>query len=227
MRRGVVYDAMGAESPDHCPPAWSYPITFPLNLHYTSPVPRPSGESPGLIESEGGVSTGVDGSVEALDSSKQAGSATNSAITTTSSTGEAHGAGVGSEEASVPEAPLILASTATVITTSIPLYRTPDEVGDICVSNLLRVFGENTMRIFNAILSGQRVLFVGYNHAAKDVAQMVLSAVAMVAPPLTNVIRRVYAYANLTDLTFLQVWPVYLSLYLTLTFLCLHSLLLS
>lgn len=85
-----------------------------------------------------------------------------------------------------------------------PLYQTPDEVGDISVSRLVKVFGEATMKIYHGILTKQRVLFVGYGHSAHDIAQMVLSSVAMVAPPLTNIIRRTYPYANLTDLTFLE-----------------------
>lgn len=96
---------------------------------------------------------------------------------------------------------------------SIPLYRTPDEVGDISVTALVRTFGEATMRIFHAILMKQRVLFVGYNHAAGDVAQMVFSAVAMVAPPLTNIIKRTYPYANLSDLSFLEVQCLSLVVY--------------
>lgn len=65
--------------------------------------------------------------------------------------------------------------------------------------------GEPVMRIYHAILTKQRVLFVGYNHAAGDLAQIVLSAVAMVAPPFVNIIRRAFPYANLSDLQFLEV----------------------
>ena len=61
------------------------------------------------------------------------------------------------------------------------------------------------MRIYHGIITGQRILFVGYNHAASDVAQMVLSAVALVSPPIPSVIRRAYAYANLADMSFLEV----------------------
>eukprot|EP01031_Cornospumella_fuschlensis_P031351 gene31351-37889_t len=55
---------------------------------------------------------------------------------------------------------------------SIPIFRTIDEVGVVSVSQLLKIFGESTMRIYHAILTKQRVLFVGYNHAASDIAQM-------------------------------------------------------
>jgi hypothetical protein len=87
----------------------------------------------------------------------------------------------------------------------IPLYRTPDEVGEANVTLLVKTFGDQVMRIFHAILTRQRVLFVGYNHAASEVAQMVLSAVAMVSPPVLNVVRRTFPYSNLSDLSFLEV----------------------
>lgn len=87
---------------------------------------------------------------------------------------------------------------------SIPLYRTPDEVGDISVTNLVKIFGESVMRIYHAILTKQRVLFVGYNHSASDIAQIVLSAVALLAPPVNNIIKRTFPYATLSDLGFLE-----------------------
>ncbi len=86
-----------------------------------------------------------------------------------------------------------------------PVFHTPDEVGDVSVTNLVKLFGESVMRIYHAVLTKQRILFVGYNHATKDIAQMVLSSVAMVAPPLTGIIRRTFPYANLADLNFLEV----------------------
>jgi hypothetical protein len=95
---------------------------------------------------------------------------------------------------------------------SIPLYRTPDEIGDISVSNLVKLFGESTMRIFHAILTKQRVLFVGYNHSASDIAQMVLSSVALVCPAMTNIISRTFPYCTLSDLSFLEVSLLYIAL---------------
>jgi len=96
------------------------------------------------------------------------------------------------------------------VSLSLKLHYTSDEVGDISVTNLVQTFGPAVMRIFHGIITGQRILFVGYNHAASDVAQMVLSAVALVSPPIPCVIRRAYAYANLTDMSFLEV-PGYIS----------------
>ncbi|CAE7491469.1 mesA [Symbiodinium microadriaticum] len=89
---------------------------------------------------------------------------------------------------------------------ALTLHTCPDDVGAANLSFLLRVFQlQGSMRIFNAVLTRKRVLFVGYDHAAGDVSQMVLSAVAMVAPPLCGVIRRAFPYVNLTDLSFLEV----------------------
>jgi Stabilization of polarity axis len=86
----------------------------------------------------------------------------------------------------------------------IPLYRSLDDVGDVSVTTLVRTLGPSVMRVYNAILTKQRVLFVGYNHAARDVSGIVLAAVAMVAP-MPNILHRTYPYANLTDLAFLEV----------------------
>jgi hypothetical protein len=87
----------------------------------------------------------------------------------------------------------------------IPLHTTPDDLGISSLIFLIKIFREATMKIFHAILTKKRILFVGYDHAAGDVCQMVLSAVSMIAPPLVNVIRRAFPYANLSDLSFLEV----------------------
>jgi hypothetical protein len=59
-----------------------------------------------------------------------------------------------------------------------PVFHSPDEVGAANISFLLQIFRENVMKIYNAIVTKKRVLFVGYDHAAGDVCQMVLSAVS-------------------------------------------------
>lgn len=96
-------------------------------------------------------------------------------------------------------------SSKGALTLQYPTYQTPDEVGEISLTRLLKIFGESTMKIYHGLLMKQRILFVGYGHAAQDIAQIVLSAVAMVAPPMSGIIRRTFPYANLTDLTFLEV----------------------
>lgn len=89
---------------------------------------------------------------------------------------------------------------------SIPLYRGGEEVGDTDLLLVLRLFGPELMRVFHGILTNQRILFVGYNHAASDIAQILFSCVSLVIPPLihNNILKRVFPYANLSDLSFLE-----------------------
>jgi len=92
---------------------------------------------------------------------------------------------------------------------SFPLYTTPDEVLNLetpALTTLCQTLGpEATMRVFNAIVAGERVMFVGHQHSAQEVSYMVLAAAAMVSPPLSGMIMsRVYPYANLTDMAFLE-----------------------
>jgi hypothetical protein len=91
------------------------------------------------------------------------------------------------------------------IAVSIPLHTSPDEFYDYKIEFLLSLFGSSTARILNAILARQRVLFVGYNHAASTLAHIVLSAASLVSPPLPGLIRRIVPYATLSDLSFLDV----------------------
>ncbi|CAN0551177.1 unnamed protein product [Ectocarpus sp. 8 AP-2014] len=60
------------------------------------------------------------------------------------------------------------------------------------------------MAIYNAVLTGRRVIFVGYNHAAGDVCKIVLAACALVSPPIQGILHRAYPYASLSDLSFLE-----------------------
>ena len=104
--------------------------------------------------------------------------------------------------------PLVLNLFGTTSILTVPLYRTPDQVGDASVITLVRTFGVHVMRIYNALLLRQRVLFVGRNAcAASEICHIVLSAVALISPPIPNVIRRAFPYASLSDLSFLQVYP--------------------
>ncbi|CAM9773411.1 unnamed protein product [Scytosiphon promiscuus] len=67
---------------------------------------------------------------------------------------------------------------------AIPLYSFPDETLTPSVTLLINLFGQSVMSIYNAVLTGRRVLFVGYNHAAGDVCKIVLAACALVSPPV-------------------------------------------
>lgn len=61
--------------------------------------------------------------------------------------------------------------------------------------------GENgLMVIFNALLRQQRIIFCGYNMPSGEVANYVLAACAMVAPPLRGFTERAFPYTNLVNL---------------------------
>ena len=87
---------------------------------------------------------------------------------------------------------------------SIPLYFGSNQIGDVNLSRFVTTFREQSLRVYSAILAHQRVMFVGHAHAARDVAQMVLSAVAMLSSVLPDVIHRAYPYVTLSDLSFLD-----------------------
>lgn len=81
---------------------------------------------------------------------------------------------------------------------------TDDQHDDGTLTQLLQTFGEQTMVLFNAVLTGQRVIMLGYNRPAGEVCNFVLATSSMVCPPLFGLIHRQYPYANLTDLGFLS-----------------------
>ncbi|KAL4108551.1 hypothetical protein PRIC1_000266 [Phytophthora ramorum] len=81
---------------------------------------------------------------------------------------------------------------------------TDDQHDDGTLTQLLQTFGDQTMALFNAVLTGQRVVFLGYNRPAGEVCNFVLATSSLVCPPLFGLIHRQYPYANLTDLGFLS-----------------------
>lgn len=81
---------------------------------------------------------------------------------------------------------------------------TDDQFDEGLLRRLLLKFGEQSMVLYNAVLTGQRVLVVGYNQPAGDVCNYVLAMSSLVCPPLFGLIHRQYPYANLTDLSFLS-----------------------
>ncbi len=87
---------------------------------------------------------------------------------------------------------------------ALPLALSSDDVGERSVASLIEVFGEDTMRIYHAMLMGKRVLFLSYNLAAADVCRAVLTAVSLVSPPFVGIIQRTFPYVSLSDLNFLQ-----------------------
>ncbi len=88
---------------------------------------------------------------------------------------------------------------------NIPLCTEADDVGEASVQTLLSKFGKQTMKIYNAVLQERRVLFLAKMAPAKDVCDLVLSACCLVSPPLFGVVQRSFPYANLNDLSWLEV----------------------
>ncbi len=88
-----------------------------------------------------------------------------------------------------------------------PLVLSRDEVGARNkLQRLINVLKEDTMKLYNSIIAKKRVLFIGYNHSADDVCSLVLASAEMVSAIVPNIIQRTYPYANLSDMSFLQVF---------------------
>ena len=88
----------------------------------------------------------------------------------------------------------------------VPLYLQYDMVGNVPITPLLRKFRENVMIIFTGILLEKRIMFVGNKDIpAGDVCGMVLAACSLLSPPFPLIPERTFPYANLTDLSFLEV----------------------
>ncbi|KAJ0407542.1 hypothetical protein P43SY_006860 [Pythium insidiosum] len=94
----------------------------------------------------------------------------------------------------------------------VKLCSTDDQFDEGQLRKLLLKFGEQSMVLYNAVLTGQRVIVLGYNQPAGDVCNYVLAMSSLVCPPLSGLILRQYPYANLTDLSFLST-PGYIAGY--------------
>ena len=88
----------------------------------------------------------------------------------------------------------------------VPAARSTHEIGPPAqLSRLVLLLREDVMKLFNCILGGGSVLVVGYNRAASDVCGVVLAAAEMLAVLVPDILHRCYPYANLNDMSFLQV----------------------
>lgn len=93
------------------------------------------------------------------------------------------------------------------------LCSTLDQHDDGLLSNLIATFGEQTMSIYNAVLSGARVIVLGYNQPAGNfppnayhqvgttltnrpgrVCSYVLAMSALICPPLSGLSHRQFPY---------------------------------
>jgi Stabilization of polarity axis len=75
----------------------------------------------------------------------------------------------------------------------------------ISLKKFIMKFGEKTMLIYDALLSEKRILFSGsLEHSASEIADYVLACSHLVAPPLLGISGRLYPYAALDNLGFLE-----------------------
>jgi hypothetical protein len=73
------------------------------------------------------------------------------------------------------------------------------------IIELIKTFKENTMIIYDAILSDKKILFVGDNYTSCErLAIFVFSTMAMVTPLSVGIIKRIHPYKNLYDMEFLK-----------------------
>eukprot|EP00300_Choanocystis_sp_HF-7_P016811 c19539_g1_i1.p1 GENE.c19539_g1_i1~~c19539_g1_i1.p1 ORF type:complete len:590 (+),score=142.68 c19539_g1_i1:1-1770(+) len=93
---------------------------------------------------------------------------------------------------------------------NIPLCLELDEAGQVSLKALVRCFKEKTAVVYNSILMGARVMFLGYNRPAGEVAQFVLSACLLTSPPLLGTLNRAFPCTTLANLAFLET-PGYLA----------------
>lgn len=61
------------------------------------------------------------------------------------------------------------------------------------------------MIIYDAILSDKKIMFIGDSSTqCEKLSRFIFSCVAMVSPPCVGMIKRIYPYGNLYDLSFLE-----------------------
>jgi hypothetical protein len=116
----------------------------------------------------------------------------------------------GDEKAKFKEFPLrwpqMNGSASFTMKIQVPLYLQYDMIVNVPITPLLHKFREKVMIIFTGILLEKRILFVGSKDIpAGDVCGMVLAACSLLSPPFPLVPARTFPYANLTDLSFLEV----------------------
>ncbi len=74
--------------------------------------------------------------------------------------------------------------TDSTLSAAVPAFLERDETQEASITNLIGVFKEQTMKIFNAVLCQRRVLFLGYQLPAGEVCAHVVAACLLVSPPL-------------------------------------------
>ena len=71
--------------------------------------------------------------------------------------------------------------TDSTVSAAVPAFLERDETQEASLTNLIGVFKEQTMKIFNAVLCQRRVLFLGYQLPAGEVCSHVVGACLLVS----------------------------------------------
>ena len=73
------------------------------------------------------------------------------------------------------------------------------------VISLIQTFKENTMIIYDALLSDKRILFIGdSNTSCEKLNNFIFSVISMVGPTFIGLLKRIHPYKNLYDMDFLK-----------------------
>ncbi|KAJ6247995.1 arf3-interacting protein [Anaeramoeba flamelloides] len=93
---------------------------------------------------------------------------------------------------------------------NIPDYMLEDEFGNISLGSFVKSFREQTMVVFNAILTNKRIIVLGHQMPAGTVCEYVLAILLMVCPPMRGIIRRSFPYVNLRTIDLFENLPGYI-----------------
>ena len=89
---------------------------------------------------------------------------------------------------------------------SMPQLPHTDDISNVTtLRKFIMKFGEKTMLIYDAVLSEKRILFSGgLDHSASEIADYVLACAQLVSPPLLGISSKLYPYAALSNLDFIE-----------------------
>jgi len=109
---------------------------------------------------------------------------------------------VAPQSGALPEEPPRLWTQQHVL--AMPIARHPVDLRPASLRTLAAIFKRDTMHIYNAALTEQRLCF--YGASAAQLTEIVLATCALVSPPLPaqELHRRAFPYASLCDLRFME-----------------------
>ena len=88
---------------------------------------------------------------------------------------------------------------------TIPLATSPDQVTQSSLVNFINYFGQQTMVIYDAILTDKRIIFAGSrNLSITQIQNYLFAAASMVSPPLYGIHNKIRPYVPLVEMQSLQ-----------------------